>query len=141
MIFIVRLSPTRMIPELPTTKIKKEYTFIEWSDFWFENHKEDITPTTQENYKYTLKILQEYFGWTKIEDIKAIDIESFLKKMRADGRSKSYISTCRGLLHQIFRKAEANELIDKNPVALADKLRSREPKEKKEAYILAYFLR
>lgn len=112
----------------------KEYTFTEWSEFWFENHKEDITPTTQENYKYTLKILQDYFGRDKIADIMAIDVETFLKKMRSDGRSKSYISTCRGLLHQIFRKAEANRLVDKNPVALADKLRSREPKKKKEAF-------
>lgn len=38
------------------------------------------------------------------------------------------------MLHQIFRKAEANRLVDKNPVSLADKLRSREPKKKKEAF-------
>ncbi len=114
--------------------VAKEYTFTEWSDFWFENHKDDITPTTQENYKYTLKILQNYFGKDPIDEILALDVETFLKSMRADGRSTSYISTCRGLLHQIFRKAEANGLIEKNPVALADKLRSREPKKKKEAF-------
>lgn len=112
----------------------KEYTFVEWSNIWFENHKEDIAPTTQENYKYTLRILQNYFGKTLISEIKAFNVETFLKDIRKEGRSDSYISTCRGLLHHIFRKAEANDLIKKNPVALADKMKSRDPVKKKEAF-------
>ena len=31
-----------------------QYTFTDWSNLWFEHHKINITPTTQENYKYTL---------------------------------------------------------------------------------------
>jgi integrase len=114
--------------------LKKEYTFIEWSEFWFENHKDDITPTTQENYKYTMRILQNYFGNKPISEFLAYDIETFLKQTRKEGRSDSYLSTCRGLLHHIFRKAAANRLIDHNPVALADKMKSRDPVKKKEAF-------
>ena len=114
--------------------LKKEYTFTEWSNLWYENHKDEITPTTQEHYKYTLRILQDYFGKKPISEFLAHDIETFLKVTRKDGRSDSYLSTCRGLLHQIFRKAAANRLIDHNPVALADKMKSREPLKKKEAF-------
>lgn len=114
--------------------LKKEYTFTEWSDFWFENHKDEIAPTTQENYKYTMRILQNYFGKKPISEFIAYDIETFLKETRKEGRSDSYLSTCRGLLHHIFRKAAANRLIDHNPVALADKMKSRDPIKKKDAF-------
>ena len=113
---------------------KKEYTFLEWSEFWYEDHKEDITPTTQENYKYTLRILQDYFQDKPISEFLAYDIERFLKDLRKEGRSDSYLSICRGLLHHMFRKAAANRLIDHNPVALADKMKSRDPLKKKEAF-------
>ena len=113
---------------------QQDYTFKEWSDFWFEHHKENISATTQENYKYTLRILQNYFEERMISEIKALDVEEFLKNLRKEGRSDSYISTCRGLLHHMFRKAEANDIVAKNPVALADKMKSTNPKAEKEAF-------
>ena len=113
---------------------KKDYTFLEWSDFWFEDHKEDISATTQEHYRYTLRILQDYFSNKPIAEFLAYDIERFLKDMRNEGRSDSYLSTCRGLLHHMFRKAAANRLIDHNPVAFADKMKSRDPLKKKDAF-------
>ena len=113
---------------------RKEYNFIEWSNFWYENHKDEIAPTTQENYKYTMRILQDYFGKKPISEFLAYDIETFLKITRKEGRSDSYLSICRGLLHHIFRKAAANRLIDHNPVALADKMKTRDPIKKKEAF-------
>lgn len=118
----------------PSGILKKEYSFIEWSDFWFENHKDDISPTTQESYKYTMRILQNYFGDKPISEFLAYDIETFLKAIRKEGRSDSYLSTCRGLLHHIFRKAAANRLIDHNPVALADKMKSKDPAKKKDCF-------
>ncbi|MBQ7330365.1 MAG: hypothetical protein IJW94_01025, partial [Oscillospiraceae bacterium] len=46
---------------------------------WYENHKDNITATTQEGYKYTLRILKDHFGRRKLSEIKAMDIELFLK--------------------------------------------------------------
>ena len=40
--------------------IGMDYRFAEWADFWFENHKDNIRPTTQESYRYTLKILKDH---------------------------------------------------------------------------------
>ena len=38
------------------------YLFPEWANIWYENHKDNIAPTTQENYRYTLRILNEGFA-------------------------------------------------------------------------------
>ena len=108
----------------------KDLRFEEWADTWFENHKDNIKPTTQDGYRYTLRILKDHFGRRKLSEIKAMDIEQFLKKLRKDGRSDSALAQCRGMLFQIFNKAAANDIILKNPVAFADKMRKRPPREK-----------
>ena len=46
------------------------YTFSEWADMWYEHHKDNIAPTTQETYKYTLRILKEGFARRRLADIK-----------------------------------------------------------------------
>ena len=112
----------------------RSYTFGEWADVWFEHHQDNITATTQENYRYTLRILKDYFWMRKLADIKPYDVEVFLKTLRKDGRSDSCITQCRGMLYQIFHKAEANDLVRKNPVRFADKMRSRGPVKRKEAF-------
>ncbi len=112
-----------------------KHTFETWSDFWFEHHKDNITPTTQQNYKYILQTLQDRIGSRRLLDIKAFDIEELLKGLKKDGKSDSYVSSARGMLFQIFNKAEANDLILKNPVRFAEKMRSsREEPKRKEAF-------
>ena len=107
-----------------------EYTFSEWAELWFENHKDNIQSTTQESYRYTLRILESHFGRRKLDQIRAYDIEQFLKQLRQSKASNSRISQCRGMLFQIFNKAVANDLLNKNPAAYADKMRKARPKPK-----------
>ena len=115
--------------------LSHNYTFAEWSEVWYENHKSNITPTTQENYRHILNRLQAWFGERHILDVKPYDIEIFLKAQRAEGLSDSYIASFRGMLYQIFHKAEANDLVRKNPVRFAEKMRSTGgPKKRKEAF-------
>ena len=113
--------------------VDAEYLFPEWADMWYENHKDNVKPTTQENYKYTLRILKDGFARRKLKDVKAYDIEQFLKKLKRDGRSDSCLAQCRGMLYQIFNKAEANDLITKNPVRFAERMR-KGPKKRKEPF-------
>ena len=99
--------------------IDPSLTFQDWSQRWYEGHKDNkdnISPTTYESYGYTLKILQAAFGQRKLDSIKALDVENLLKRLRADGKSDSSVSKCRSMLYQIMQKAEANDLIRKNPV-------------------------
>lgn len=110
------------------------YTFSEWADLWFESHKENITATTCENYKYTLRILKQAFDRRNLMDIRAYDVEIMLKRLRQDGRSISCIAQCRGMMYQIMNKAEANDLVHKNPVRFAEKMRYREPIKRKDAF-------
>lgn len=110
------------------------YYFHEWADLWLESHKDNIMPTTQENYQYTLRTLKAAFPHKKLCDIKPFDIEMMLKKLRRDGRSISGLAQCRGMMYQIMNKAEANDLIRKNPVRFAEKMRYREPVKRKDAF-------
>lgn len=115
--------------------LSRKYTFDEWSELWFENHKCNITPTTQVNYRHVLNRIKPWFAGRYIADIKPYDIEIFLKAQRAEGLSDSYLGSFRGMLYQIFHKAEANDLVKKNPVRFAEKMRSaNEPKKRKEAF-------
>lgn len=107
--------------------------FEEWADIWYENHKENVTATTQEGYKYTRRILKDHFGRRKLAEIKTMDVEQFLRKLKKEGRASSYIAQCRGMLHQIMDKAVANDFLVKNPVAYADKMR-KDPPKAKEAF-------
>ena len=111
-----------------------DYTFGEWADIWFESHKDNIAPTTQESYSYTLRVLKEFFGNRKLDSIKAFDVEEFLKKLRREGASKSRLAQSRGMLFQIFHKAEANDLVRKNPVRFADKMRNLDPPAEKDSF-------
>lgn len=113
---------------------EKVYHFVEWADLWFEHHKDNISLTTQEGYSYTLRILKEYFGQRNIADIKPYDIELFLKKLRQDGKSDSGIAKCRSMLYQMLGKAEANDLIRKNPVRCAEHMRRNGVTEPKDCF-------
>ena len=110
--------------------VAEDTRFDEFGAAWLEHHKDNISPTTQEHYRYTLQILTDHFGRRKLAGIKAMDVEQFLKKLRKDGKSDSSLAQCRGMLYQILNKAAANDLIIKNPVQYADKMRKGPPKRK-----------
>ena len=83
------------------------------------------------------RMLKEGFYHRPLTVIRPIDIENFLKGMRRNGRSDSYISKARGMLYQIFQKAEANDLVRRNPVRLAEKMRATGTAKRKEAFTTA----
>lgn len=102
----------------------EDMTFQTWAQTWYEGYKDHVSPVTYESYGYTIRILSRYFGNMKLREIKAYHIEKFLHKMKTDGRSSSSVSKLRGMMYQIMNKAEANDLVRKNPVRFADKMRS-----------------
>ena len=117
-----------------TTLRHRDFGFTEWSNIWFEMHKVNITLRTQDSYSYTLRNLQKYFGDKKIRDIKPYDIEVFLLRLRDKGWASSTLAQYRGMLYQIMHKAEANDLVHKNPVRFVEKIRGAAAKKKKEAF-------
>ena len=115
-------------------QVDPDLLFEDWADTWFEGHKENISPTSQDTYEYTLRALQTALGKRKLMEIRALDIENVLLNFRQAGKSDSYVSKARGMLFQIMKKAEANELIRRNPVAVAEKMRSTMAHQSKEAF-------
>ena len=114
-------------------QVGKNYNFDELAEMWFQNHKHRITKATQDSYGYTLRALTNYFGERKIKDITAPDVEEMLRVMKAEGRSSSYLSSCRGMLYQIMDLAMDSGLIVYNPVRCADKMK-HSPSAKREAF-------
>lgn len=104
-------------------EVYRNITFGKWADEWYQGYQGQVSASTYEGYRYTLKILKDAFGTQKLNNIKAMHIERFLRKMVEMGRSKSYVSKLRGMMFQIMNKALANDLIVKNPVACTDKIR------------------
>lgn len=112
----------------------QSYTLEEWLWKWYDHHLPELKPATRESYRYTVKLIcAGALGKMEISAILAFDIECCLKELKKDGYSSSMISKVRGILHQALRSAEANNLIQKNPVPLIDKMR-RGPQKKKEAF-------
>ena len=109
----------------------------EWADLWFAEYSQKIEESTASTYKYTLAHIIKAFGHKKVSAMRAVDIERYLGEM-ATQYSSSQCGKLRTMLNQILRKAEANELINKNPVPLADRTNYRrmgqKRKKKKDAY-------
>ncbi|MFZ5906549.1 MAG: tyrosine-type recombinase/integrase [Nitrospirota bacterium] len=108
---------------------ESDIRFVQWADKWYEGYKGQVSDVTYESYKYTLRILKDEFSNRKLRSIKPLDIENFLKSLQAE-RSDSAVTKCRGMMHQIMHKAEANDLILKNPVRLADKIKRKSSNRK-----------
>ena len=69
-----------------------------------------------------------------LRDIKAYHVEKFLQKEKNNGRASSSVAKLRGMMYQIMNKAEANDLIRKNPVRFADKMRRDAMVEPKDSF-------
>ena len=109
----------------------------EWCKRWFEQYEPKIEESTAARYKHTLSHIIKEFGHRKVSSMRPADIEQYLERM-AQTYSKSLCGKLRTMLGQILRKAEANRLIDKNPVPLADRISYRrlgnKRTSKKDAY-------
>lgn len=115
-------------------QVDSKTKFSDFADFWYESHKKNISETTAEGYKYTLKKIKFAFGSRDIRTIKAAGVEWVLNKYQEEGYADSYVRQMRGMMYQIFNKAEANDLIRKNPVRFAEKTRSKNTKPPKDAF-------
>ena len=79
-----------------------------------------------------MKTLKDFFQDCPVSEIKQLDINHFLDVLVEKKRSRSTIAKCKSMLFQIFAAAEDNELIAKNPVVRAKKVK-KASKEAKQA--------
>ena len=114
--------------------VTEDVTFETWANTWFEGYKSRLEKSTQDGYRYTLRKLVDHFGHMKLRTIKTMHVEQFLQQMKDEGKSDSYLSKLRGMLYQLLNKAEANDLIRKNPVRFAEKMKRDGPTSEKEPF-------
>lgn len=95
---------------------------------------------TKKDWNYTLKLVQKYFGQTKLRDIDEKDIRCFARKYVADhGVTVSKDSTVSRRLQHLRQFFKENSILP-NPVpdrALAKFFRKGEFSVKKESYIFS----
>ena len=118
----------------PKVNVKTKYTFAEFADMWFERHQEELEDTTVEHYTYILRTLKEYLGRRPLSEITTPEVEDVLRTLRRNKYSDSYIRSCRGMLTQIFKRAQAYQMVTHNPAILAAKMKTRTPQKKKESF-------
>lgn len=111
--------------ELIGDAFTKRTPFNSWAETWFADYESEVEASTYSSYRYTLRILKEYFGSKPVSEIKALDINRFQDSLKKKALSKSYITKCRAMLIQIFDYAEANQLIVFNPARKAKRMRDK----------------
>lgn len=94
-------------------------TFAEWADYWYADYQSQVQPSTFCGYQYTLKLLKEYFGKRRLQQIKPMEITAYFDYMKRATYSNSYITKCRCMLIQIFDAAESNDITASNPARKA----------------------
>lgn len=109
-------------------------SFSEWADTWYADYRTEVAVSTYWNYGFTLKTLKTYFGSKPICKIKQMDVNRFFDSLVERGLSKSTISKCRSMLLQIFSAAQDNDLVLKNPVIRAKKVKAKKRVYQKKAY-------
>ena len=114
--------------------VSEDITFEKWANMWFDGYKDRLEKSTQDSYRYTLRKLVAYFGPMKLRAIKTLHVEQFLQQSKDEGKSSSYLAKMRGMLFQLLNKAEANDLIRKNPVRFAEKMKRDGPTKEKEPF-------
>ena len=114
--------------------IDRRMPFEEWADAWYKGYEGSVSASTYEGYAYTLSLTKKLLGSKFLYSVKAIDIERALKQLIAQGYSASQVSKTRAMFNQIFRKAEANGMIEKNPVQLTERTRMPRKSSSKDSF-------
>ena len=109
-------------------------SFSDFADLWFETHIKRVSETSAEGYRYTLRLVKDCFGTRDLRSIRPVDVEQVLDRFQEKGYALSTVQKIRGMMYQIFNKAEANDLIRKNPVRYAERIRSVNTPKEKEAF-------
>ena len=90
--------------------------FQTFSEGWFCRYRGNLRVSTQSSYRYTLKKLQGYWEDVLVDQIHTSDIYDMLEHFKRTGLSASYVKKMRSMMYQIMDAAEADELINRNPV-------------------------
>lgn len=82
------------------------------------SQRQDVRYNTKVGYKFVLNLIKkEEFCYRKIGTIRVVEAKEWIKKLYADGRGCSTITSVRGVLKLAFQMAVDEDLLLKNPFA------------------------
>jgi integrase len=92
-------------------------TFAAYADQWFEEGKvrRAWKPRTVLAYATTLRHLKAYFGPTRLGSIRPRDVAGYTRETLGPFAPKT-VNLHLNVLHDVFKTAKAEELVDSNPV-------------------------
>lgn len=105
----------RMECEMGLLVFTPNTSFARWVEEWLKTYKQpNVTAKTLRDIKGLVQnVFVNYIGGMRVSDIKTVHIQNCLNRM--NGKSQSRINKATNYIRDIFRKAEANELIKRNP--------------------------
>lgn len=101
---------------------RAEYTFQRYTEeVWLPAACIGAAEATKGKYTRTLaNWLNPAFGKLKLREIKAEDVERFLVGMLESGKAYATMQLCKSILNMVLEKARRKNLIEINPVSIAD---------------------
>lgn len=93
--------------------IFKNITFGRWLDEWLQIKKDEITPSTYDNYKMMINNhILPYLKNIHLNNITPATIRQVLRNITAGNRTKKYVYV---LLNAILQQAYTDDIIKRNP--------------------------
>ena len=87
----------------------------EWLDMWASSYLVDIKDTTKKKYETDIRVhLIPALGKIKLQELKAIDVQSFYNQLLRKGKAAKSIKNIHGVLHRALEDAVRFELCKKN---------------------------
>ena len=91
-------------------------TFKEIAESWEQEHREEITVRTWNNYEPHYQDIIARHGRKQIQDVSAMEIVNHLTTAKAQGYSATVVNSIRSIYRMIFDYAVAHDLAQFNPV-------------------------
>ena len=100
----------------------KPLTFAEWADTWFEQaqNRRDWAPSTVKIRRRRLRRLKAFFGPTRLGDVKPRHVAAYIAETLGEYAPASVVADV-DVLHDIYKVAKREELVDSNPVEGAER--------------------
>lgn len=97
---------------------------------WQKLKEKSISENTRQTYKMPVKIILQYIGEKPIKDIKPLDVDRIVERMKGQGYSGSSVEMMLTVAKQVFSYAVIQGDIDINPAREITKPRNM-PKQKR----------
>lgn len=130
--FDIELRHLRQAGELDIVRRAHTFTVADAAADWWTHHVEpNLKQSTVDSYSVLLdeRILKK-FGHYRLRQVTPLEIEKWIAEMRRKKVGDPTILRTLAVLQGIFKRAERNELINRNPVTLVQKppqARKRQP--------------